>query len=139
VGPGHAVLEAISEDNRRLYQRHGFAIAALPSQATHYWETEAECDTIGSITLQVVNVGWGAAKVKDTKLTLLPRLFEFKATHLDAEDGPEVIVDDSVSKRQAADDVCRYSWEMKIKDDPYGFPDGTYLLEGAVGVKVVGR
>jgi hypothetical protein len=117
----------------------GSATAALPSQAKHYWEIDAECDTIGVITLQVVNIGWGAAEAKDTNLTLIPRWFEFKATHLDAEDGPEVIVDDVVTKRPATNDVCRYSWVTAIEDDPYGFPDGTYLLEGAVGVKIVGR
>jgi hypothetical protein len=112
--------------------------SASPSNVRNYETLDLECDRLGDITVQIINLGnWGAAKVQGTRLTVIPRWFEFTATNLDT--GETVIDGERVSQRNdTVDDVCRWSGEFYLERDP-DFVDGTYSFEGAVGVRVVGR
>jgi hypothetical protein len=114
------------------------AAVALPTQATNYWTTEATCDELGEIVIEVTNRGsFGAAKVQGTGTTLIPRWFTFSATDTATD---EVVFTESHTKKPAeVDDVCSYWWiEVVPEGDPY-VPAGTYLLEAEVGVKIAGR
>jgi hypothetical protein len=110
--------------------------AAAPAQAQNYWATDATCNELGNITIEVTNLGnWGAAKIQGMQLTLIPRWFTFEVTYQN-----QVVFSESHEKRPASvDDVCEYSWTEEVPEgDPF-LEAGTYLLKGTVGVKVVGR
>lgn len=112
------------------------AAAKSPTQAQNYWAIDATCDVLGDITIEVTNLGnWGAAKIQGTKLTGIPRWFTFDVSYQGT-----VVFSESHEKRPAdVDDICRYSWTEEVPEgDPF-FEAGTYLLEGTVGVKIVGR
>jgi hypothetical protein len=117
------------------------AAVALPTQATNYWTTEATCDGLGDIVIEVVNLGsWGAAQFQvdgGETMTAIPRWFTFSATDMSTN---QVVFTESHTKKPAQiDDVCRYSWiEVVPEGDPY-VPAGTYLLEAEVGIKIAGR
>jgi hypothetical protein len=115
----------------------GTATAASP-QAHFYWSTPATCDVLGEIVLESGNIGtWGPGKVQGTSITLIRRWYSFQVTHVDTD---EVLFHDRWEKRpDDIDDVCRFAWTQEIgEDDPY-FAPGTYLFEGATGVKLTGR
>lgn len=113
------------------------AAVALPTQATNYWSTDATCEELGDIVIEVTNRGqFGAAKLQGTSTTLIPRWFTFSAT-LEGETDP-VFTEGHGKRPTDVDDVCHYSWLETIEDDP-DFADGTYRLEAAVGVNLVGR
>ncbi len=110
--------------------------AAAPTQAQNYWTIDATCDVLGAVTIEVTNMGnFGAAKIQGTKLTGIPRWFTFDVSYQG-----QVVFSESHEKRPAdVDDTCRYSWTEEVPaGDPF-LEAGTYLLEGTVGVKVVGR
>jgi hypothetical protein len=124
---------------------HGLALAAGPaaadrSQARNYEAIPATCDGLGEVVIEVVNLGhWGTGKVQGTNLRLIPRYFIFTVTDITDPTEPEVV--DSGEARQrndAVDDECVISFVEEVEDDPF-IPDGTYLIEVTVGVKVVGR
>lgn len=113
----------------------GVAYAA-PTQAQNYWAIDASCDVLGDVTIEVTNLGnLGAAKIQGTKLTGIPRWFTFDVSYRG-----QVVFSERHEKRPAdVDDICRYSWTEEVPEgDPF-LEAGTYLLEGTVGVKVVGR
>jgi len=111
--------------------------SAAPTQAqNYYWAIDANCDELGNVTLEVTNLGnFGAAKIQGTHLTLIPRWFTFDVTFPDS-----TVFSERHEKRPAdVDDICRYSWTEEVPEgDPF-LDAGTYLFEGEVGVKVVGR
>lgn len=110
--------------------------SAAPTQAQNYWAIDASCDVLGDVTIEVTNLGnFGAAKIQGTHLTLIPRWFTFDVTFPDS-----TVFSERHEKRPAAvDDVCAYSWTEEVPEgDPF-LDAGTYLFEGEVGVKVVGR
>jgi hypothetical protein len=111
--------------------------AADRSQARNYEEIPATCEELGEIVIEVVNLGqWGTGKVQGTNQTLIPRTFRFTATNVDTG---EVVFDEQIAKRNARiDDTCSASFIEEVVDDPE-VPDGTYLIEFEVGVRVVGR
>jgi hypothetical protein len=111
--------------------------AADRSQARNYEEIPATCEELGEIVIEVVNLGqWGTGKVQGTNQTLIPRTFRFTATNVDTG---EVLFDEQIAKRNARiDDTCSASFIEEVVDDPE-VPDGTYLIEFDVGVRVVGR
>lgn len=113
--------------------------AAAPSQAQNYWAIDATCDELGDITIEVTNLGnWGAAKIQKiqgTQLTGIPRWFTFDVTYQD-----NLVFSESHDKRPAdVDDICAYSWTEEVPEGDPLLEAGIYLLEGKVGVKVVGR
>jgi hypothetical protein len=113
-------------------------VAAAPTNAKNYEAFEAECDNAGSIVIEVVAMGqWSTGKVQGTKLTGIPRLFEFSATHLETG---TVVFEESIQKRNAAvDDLCRITFVETIpEDNPDDLPGGDYRFDVTVGVKVVG-
>lgn len=110
--------------------------SAAPTQAQNYWAIDASCDVLGDVTIEVTNLGnFGAAKIQGTKLTGIPRWFTFDVSYQG-----QVVFSERHEKRPAdIDDICRYSWTEEVPEgDPF-LEAGTYLLEGAVGVKIVGR
>jgi hypothetical protein len=112
--------------------------AAAPTQAQNYWAIDATCDELGEVTIEVTNLGnWGVGKIQGTHLTGIPRWFTFDVTYVATG---ELVFSEIHEKRPSdVDDICRYSWTEEIPEgDPF-LEAGTYLLEGAVGVKVVGR
>lgn len=112
------------------------AAAKSPTQAQNYWAIDATCDDLGEITIEVTNLGnWGAAKIQGTHLTGIARWFSFEVTFPDS-----TVFSERHEKRPAdVDDICRYSWTEVIPEgDPF-LAAGSYLFEGAVGVKIVGR
>lgn len=118
--------------------------AAAPTNARNYDEMDLECEGLGDITIGFTSMGeWAAAGVIGTRLTLIPRWFEFAAIYLgpDGEDEGEVVFGpEREAKRNAkVDDVCSFGDTFYIEDDPDGFPDGWYEFQGSVGVRVVGR
>jgi hypothetical protein len=105
---------------------------------------DLECEGLGTVTIGFTSMGqWAAAGVLGTRLTLIPRWFEFTAIYLgpDGEDDGEVVIGpDREAKRNArVDDVCSFGDTYYIEDDPDGFPDGWYEFQGTVAVRVVGR
>jgi hypothetical protein len=50
-----------------------------------------------------------------------------------------VLVERHEKRPAAVDDICRYSFVDVLEADDPPFEAGTYLVEAAVGVKVVGR
>lgn len=115
----------------------GAAAAASP-QARFYWSTPATCDVLGEIVLEAGNIGtWGPGKVEGTSITLIRRWYSFQVTHV--ESGEVLFADHWEKRPDDVDDVCRFSWTQQIgEDDPY-LPAGTYLFEGATGVKLASR
>ncbi|HSJ28094.1 MAG TPA: hypothetical protein VLB67_07760 [Acidimicrobiia bacterium] len=110
--------------------------AAAPTQAQNYWVIDASCGELGDITIEVTNLGnWGAAKIQGTQLTGIPRWFTFDVSYQGT-----VVFSERHEKRPAdVDDICAYSWTEEVPEgDPF-LEAGTYLLEGKVGVKIVGR
>jgi hypothetical protein len=115
-------------------------VAAAPTQARNYEAIPAVCDGLGPVVIEVVNLGnWGSGKVQGTKTTLIPRSFTFMVTDITDPNDP-VVVDEGEERKRANDatDVCHIEFIEEVEDDPF-IPDGTYLIEVAVGVKVVGR
>jgi hypothetical protein len=114
--------------------------AADRSQARNYEAFPAVCDGLGGVVIEVVNLGqWGTGKVQDTNLTLVPRYFIFTVTDITDPSAPEIVDSGEARKRNdTVDDECFISFIEEVEDDPF-IPDGTYLIEVLVGVKVVGR
>jgi hypothetical protein len=111
--------------------------AADRSQARNYDAIEATCDGLGEVVIEVVSLGhWGTGKVQDTNLTLVPRYFAFTVTDLST--GQIVEEDEARKRNDSVDDECLISFVEEVEDDPF-IPDGTYLIEVRVGVRVVGR
>jgi hypothetical protein len=115
-------------------------VAAAPTQARNYEAIPAVCDGLGPVVIEVVNLGnWGSGKVQGTKTTLIPRSFTFMVTDITDPNDPVVGAEGEERKRaNDATDVCHIEFIEEVEDDPF-IPDGTYLIEVAVGVKVVGR
>lgn len=114
------------------------AASAAPTEARHYEAIPATCQEQGEIVIEVTNLGnWGTGKVQGSQHTLIPRTFHFVGTHL--ESGTQVF-EESLQKNNAEiDDVCVFSFVEEIPaDDPFLPGGGTLLIEGTVGVKVVG-
>jgi hypothetical protein len=117
-------------------------VAAAPTQAKNYEAIPADCDGLGTVVLEVVSMGnWSTAKVQETKLTLIPRSFAFTVTDVtDPDPAKHEVVEEGVESKRATDatDVCHIEFIEEIEGDPF-IPDGTYLIELTVTVKVVGR
>jgi hypothetical protein len=120
----------------------GGPVAAAPTQARNYEAIPAVCDGLGPVVIEVVSMGnWSTAKIQGTKTTLIPRSFTFKVTDITHPDPAEhEVVDEGHERKRATDatDVCRFEFVEEIEGDPE-IPDGTYLIELTVEVKVVGR
>ena len=115
-------------------------VTAAPTQARNYEAIPAVCDELGSVVIEVVNMGnWGTGKVQGTKLTLIPRSFAFTVTDITDPTDPEV-VEEGVERKRVTDatDACHIEFIDEVEGDPF-IPDGTYLIQVAVEVKVVGR
>lgn len=115
-------------------------VAAAPTQARNYEAIPAVCDGLGPVVIEVVSMGnWSTAKIQGTNTTLIPRSFASTVTDITDPDDP-VVVDEGVERKRVTDatDVCSFEFIEVVVDDPF-FPDGTYLIELTVEVKVVGR
>jgi hypothetical protein len=117
------------------------AASAAPTKATNHETFELECDTLGAITIEVVNRGhWGTAKVVGTNTTLIQAWATLTVTP-EGSDTP-VFEEDHAKGNDSIDDVCRRSWIVEIVEGdpeaPPGFPAGTYRLDAETGVKVRG-
>jgi hypothetical protein len=112
-------------------------VAAAPTQARNYEAIPAVCDGLGPVVIEVVSLGhWSTGKVQGTQTTLIPRSFAFTLT--DTSTGEVVDSGEERKRPDDSDDVCRIVFVEEVEDDPF-IPDGTYLIEVAVEVKVVGR
>lgn len=110
--------------------------AAAPTQAQNYWAVDATCDELGEITIEVTNLGnWGAAKIQGTHLTGVARWFTFDVSY----EGTVVFSERHEKRPADVDDICAYSWTEEIPEGDPTLEAGTYLFEGRVGVKIVGR
>lgn len=112
--------------------------AAAPTGAHNYEAIPASCDGLGEVVIEVTSLGqWGTGKVQGTSLTLVPRSFAFVGTLLETG---EVVFEEAFAKTNSAtDDVCVFSFVEEIPPgDPFLPSGGTVIIEGTVGVRIVG-